>query len=499
MLDATQKRELGRVRERPRAKHNGGRRAAKRTAASGAMTAVRSGRGARPGWPELAVGVVGALWRWRVELALLAGVLLAWRLLAGAVGRGGRGVPGRVGARGGAGVAARRAGCWRGRCRGGGCGAGSGAADRRGPAVRRLGAAAARSGRRGARRSGCASGGSIEDLDARRERLAASIGLREVRVTRDPADAARGTVTLVRRDPLAGTSSVPWPHASAEELSLWEPVPVGVDELGQVVSIGLVERNVLMGGEPGAGKSAALSLAGRVGGARSVGAGVAAGRQAGRAGGVGAVRRRLAGPDVGEAIELLREVRERDGAALPRAARLRRAERSPEATGCRCTWWRATSWPSTSTPRTASNAPRSPSCCAISSPAAAPPGSSCAPRRRSRRPTSCRPRCATCSGSGWRCAATRRRPRTRSSARAGRHAGYNAAQIAAGQRGVGLLLAEDGLPGARARLSPRATRTSRRSPGGRARCAPTLARSREDRPNERTRAARPSAAARPRR
>ena len=33
MLDATQKRELGRVRERPRAKHNGGRRAAKRSAA----------------------------------------------------------------------------------------------------------------------------------------------------------------------------------------------------------------------------------------------------------------------------------------------------------------------------------------------------------------------------------------------------------------------------------------------------------------------------------
>ena len=34
MLDATQKRELGRVRERPGAKHNGGRRAAKRTTAA---------------------------------------------------------------------------------------------------------------------------------------------------------------------------------------------------------------------------------------------------------------------------------------------------------------------------------------------------------------------------------------------------------------------------------------------------------------------------------
>ena len=34
MLDATQKRELGRLRERPRAKHNGGRRAAKRSTAA---------------------------------------------------------------------------------------------------------------------------------------------------------------------------------------------------------------------------------------------------------------------------------------------------------------------------------------------------------------------------------------------------------------------------------------------------------------------------------
>ena len=34
MLDATQKRELGRLRERPRAKHNGGRRAVKRSTAA---------------------------------------------------------------------------------------------------------------------------------------------------------------------------------------------------------------------------------------------------------------------------------------------------------------------------------------------------------------------------------------------------------------------------------------------------------------------------------
>ena len=154
-----------------------------------------------------------------------------------------------------------------------------------------------------------ASGGSIEDLDARRERLAASIGLRELRVTRDPADASRGTVTFVRRDPLAGTSSVPWPHAGAEALSLWEPVPVGVDELGQVVSIELVERNLLMGGEPGAGKSAALSL---VVASAALDPSVRLWLLDGKLVELSAwapCARRLAGPDVGEAIELLREIR----------------------------------------------------------------------------------------------------------------------------------------------------------------------------------------------
>ena len=45
----------------------------------------------------------------------------------------------------------------------------------------------------------------------------------------------------------------------AQSASLWDPVPVGVDERGEVVRISLVERNMLIGGEPGAGKSVALS------------------------------------------------------------------------------------------------------------------------------------------------------------------------------------------------------------------------------------------------
>jgi len=43
-------------------------------------------------------------------------------------------------------------------------------------------------------------------------------------------------------------------------LSIWQPVHLGTDELGRRVDVGLAERNMLIGGEPGSGKSVALQL-----------------------------------------------------------------------------------------------------------------------------------------------------------------------------------------------------------------------------------------------
>jgi S-DNA-T family DNA segregation ATPase FtsK/SpoIIIE len=43
-------------------------------------------------------------------------------------------------------------------------------------------------------------------------------------------------------------------------LSIFDPIHVGVDEYGEQVHIDLAERNILVGGEPGGGKSAALNL-----------------------------------------------------------------------------------------------------------------------------------------------------------------------------------------------------------------------------------------------
>ncbi|MGH2796654.1 MAG: FtsK/SpoIIIE domain-containing protein, partial [Thermoleophilaceae bacterium] len=103
-------------------------------------------------------------------------------------------------------------------------------------------------------------GQAVADLDARRDALAACLRVREVRVLREPADAATARVTLVRRDPFEGGEPLRWPCADAADLSLWNQVPIGVDERGEPAEIGLVERNVLIGGEPGAGKSVAVSV-----------------------------------------------------------------------------------------------------------------------------------------------------------------------------------------------------------------------------------------------
>jgi hypothetical protein len=103
-------------------------------------------------------------------------------------------------------------------------------------------------------------GGQVPDLEAQAERIAAFLGVREVRVTRDPASARHAKVVVLRRDPLADSVPVPWPQVKAGRLSLWQPIPVGTDEDGSEVTVTLPERNLLLGGEPGAGKSNVLQL-----------------------------------------------------------------------------------------------------------------------------------------------------------------------------------------------------------------------------------------------
>lgn len=103
-------------------------------------------------------------------------------------------------------------------------------------------------------------GTAVPDLEAKAETVASFLRLRELRVLRLDEDASQAAVTLVKFDPLAGTVPLPWPLLNAARTSLWEPFPVGVDEDGDPVGMSLVERNLLLGGEPGGGKSVCLSM-----------------------------------------------------------------------------------------------------------------------------------------------------------------------------------------------------------------------------------------------
>jgi DNA segregation ATPase FtsK/SpoIIIE-like protein len=149
-------------------------------------------------------------------------------------------------------------------------------------------------------------GQSALDLEARREQLAACLRVRDLRVERDRADAADVRVTIVRRDPFEDARPIPWPAIDAASLSLWEPVPVGLDERGELVSMHRVERNVLVGGEPGAGKSVALSL---LVGAGALDPDARIWLLDGKLVELAAwapISEQIVGPDTGQAVELLR-------------------------------------------------------------------------------------------------------------------------------------------------------------------------------------------------
>jgi hypothetical protein len=103
-----------------------------------------------------------------------------------------------------------------------------------------------------------AGGTTVTELASRSEHLAAYLAVDSVRVTRDTATVAVAHIRALRSDPLNSAAS-PWPWVDAPWTSLWWPVPVGVDDNGTTVYIELVEHNLLVGGEPGSGKSVAVS------------------------------------------------------------------------------------------------------------------------------------------------------------------------------------------------------------------------------------------------
>ena len=54
---------------------------------------------------------------------------------------------------------------------------------------------------------------------------------------------------------MTATDTRPLPPVPTFPFSMFDPVHLGRDEYGQPVYVNLAERNMLLGGEPGAGKS----------------------------------------------------------------------------------------------------------------------------------------------------------------------------------------------------------------------------------------------------
>ena len=76
---------------------------------------------------------------------------------------------------------------------------------------------------------------------------------------RSPAHAG-GRLPQPEGDTMTATDTRPLPPVPTFPFSMFDPVHLGRDEYGAHVHVNLAERNMLLGGEPGAGKSSGLNL-----------------------------------------------------------------------------------------------------------------------------------------------------------------------------------------------------------------------------------------------
>ena len=103
------------------------------------------------------------------------------------------------------------------------------------------------------------SGTALHELERLCPYLATHFGVREVRVSADRTNASRVELTICTKDPFED-GPIPWPGITGETASAWDPISIGVDRDGKCVAISLIERNLLIGGEPGSGKSVILNV-----------------------------------------------------------------------------------------------------------------------------------------------------------------------------------------------------------------------------------------------
>ena len=98
----------------------------------------------------------------------------------------------------------------------------------------------------------------VEALEHRSQELAAALHAREVRILKVPQSAGYAEIVVIRAEVFSQTPTHS-PLVHGWSFPLWEPIPLGVMEDGRGMLMQLAEHNLLIGGEPGSGKSVVLS------------------------------------------------------------------------------------------------------------------------------------------------------------------------------------------------------------------------------------------------
>jgi DNA segregation ATPase FtsK/SpoIIIE-like protein len=98
----------------------------------------------------------------------------------------------------------------------------------------------------------------VEALEDRSQELAAALHAREVRILSIPQSAGYAEIVVIRKEAF-NRGPISSPLMTGRAYSLWEPIPLGLVEDGREMVMQLAEHNLLIGGEPGSGKSVVLS------------------------------------------------------------------------------------------------------------------------------------------------------------------------------------------------------------------------------------------------
>ena len=102
-------------------------------------------------------------------------------------------------------------------------------------------------------------GTSVNDVTLAADSLVSTLKAHEVRVRVHTVNKNLVSLTVIRRDPF-DSGTIPCPLLNVDRFDIREPIPLGLNEEGVMTLLSLIEQNVLGGGAPGSGKSAALSI-----------------------------------------------------------------------------------------------------------------------------------------------------------------------------------------------------------------------------------------------